>query len=207
MDSTMKFWDKMANRYSKSPVADEESYQVKLAKTREYFTSETEVLEFGCGTGSTAITHSPFVKHIQCVDISQSMIDIAQKKVDDANLTNIDFTQSNFDEFTDNAGHYDVVLGLSILHLLDDRMVGINKAFELLKPGGVFISSTVCIEEKAKWLKYIAPVGQYFGLLPLLRSFTVSQLEKSLLDAGFEPEHKWVPRKGAAAFFIVKKPD
>jgi ubiquinone/menaquinone biosynthesis C-methylase UbiE len=39
-----------------------------------------EVLEFGCGTESTAIAHAPYVKHIQALDISSKMIDIAQGK-------------------------------------------------------------------------------------------------------------------------------
>ena len=60
-----KFWDRHAERYAKSPVADEASYQKKLQVTREYLRPDMEILEFGCGTGSTAITHAPYVKHIR----------------------------------------------------------------------------------------------------------------------------------------------
>ena len=70
MTQASKFWDKMAERYAKSPVADEESYQKKLQVTRDYFRPDMEVLEFGCGTGSTAIVHAPYVKHIQAIDVS-----------------------------------------------------------------------------------------------------------------------------------------
>ncbi len=52
MHQPSKFWDKHAERYSKSPVADEESYQKKLQVTREYLQPDMEVLEFGCGTGT-----------------------------------------------------------------------------------------------------------------------------------------------------------
>ena len=59
MNQPSKFWDRIAERYSKKPVSDEDSYQKKLQITHEYLRSDMEVLEFGCGTGSTAITHGP----------------------------------------------------------------------------------------------------------------------------------------------------
>ena len=46
MDKTAKFWDRVAKRYSKQPIADEASYQKKLQLTREYLKSDMEVAEF-----------------------------------------------------------------------------------------------------------------------------------------------------------------
>ena len=80
MNQSTKFWDKIAERYSKQPIADEAAYQKKLQVTREYFQPDMEIVEFGCGTGSTAITHAPYVKHIHAIDISSKMIEIAQGK-------------------------------------------------------------------------------------------------------------------------------
>ncbi len=45
MNQPGRFWDKIAEKYSKQPVADEESYQQKLRVTREYFRPDMEVLE------------------------------------------------------------------------------------------------------------------------------------------------------------------
>ena len=73
------FWDRHAEGYSKRPIADDAAYQKKLKVTREYFQPDMEVLEFGCGTGSTAISHAPFVKHIRATDISSKMIEIARR--------------------------------------------------------------------------------------------------------------------------------
>ena len=86
MDRSGKFWNKVAERYSKQPIADEAAYQKKLQITREYFQPDMEILEFGCGTGSTAIAHAPYVKHIQAIDISSKMIEIAQGKADAQNV-------------------------------------------------------------------------------------------------------------------------
>ena len=137
MDQAIKFWDKIAERYSKQPIADEAAYQKKLQVTREYCQPDMEVLEFGCGTGSTAIAHAPYVKHIQAIDISSKMIEIAQGKADAKNVKNVTFEQSTIEEFSVSDQTLDAVLGLSILHLLDNKEEIIAKVHKMLKPGEI----------------------------------------------------------------------
>jgi len=98
MSNSAKFWDKTAEKYSKDPIADEAAYQKKLQVTQEYFKPDMEVLEFGCGTGGTAIIHAPYVKHIRAIDFSSNMIEIAKAKAEAENIKNITFEQSNIDE-------------------------------------------------------------------------------------------------------------
>ena len=64
MDREARFWNKLADRYSRRPISDEATYEKKLEITRQYFRPDMEVLEIGCGTGTTAIAHAPYVKHI-----------------------------------------------------------------------------------------------------------------------------------------------
>jgi len=80
MASDGKFWNSIAEKYAKSPVSDQASYEKKLAVTRDYMTPDMEVLEIGCGTGTTAIHHAPAVKHIRATDITPAMLDIARGK-------------------------------------------------------------------------------------------------------------------------------
>jgi ubiquinone/menaquinone biosynthesis C-methylase UbiE len=197
------FWDKIAKRYSKQPVANEAAYQKKLQVTLEYFQPDMEVLEFGCGTGSTAITHSPYVKHIQAIDISSEMIEIAQGKADAQNIENVTFRCSTIDEFSVSDQTLDAVLGLSILHLLDNKEEVIAKVYKMLKPGGFFVTSTACLGDTMKFFKLIAPIGKLIGLT--LRVFTAKELEDSLTDAGFEINYQWQPGKGEAVFIVAKK--
>ena len=205
MNSSAKFWDRIANRYSKRPVADEESYQEKLRVTRTYFRPDMEVLEFGCGTGSTAINHSPCVGHIHAIDISSKMIEIAQGKADEGNVSNVTFEQSTIEGFSVPDQSLDAVLGLSILHLLENKEGAIEKVHRMLKPGGVFVTSTTCLGDSLKFFKLIAPVGKFLGLMPLVRVFTTGELVASLTDAGFEIDHQWQPGKGEAMFIVAKK--
>ena len=207
MNSSAKFWDRIANRYSKRPVADEESYQEKLRVTRTYFRPDMEVLEFGCGTGSTAINHSPYVGHIHAIDISSKMIEIAQEKADEGNVSNVTFEQSTIEGVSVPDQSLDAVLGLSILHLLENMEGAIEKVHRMLKPGGVFVTSTTCLGDSLKFFKLIAPVGKFLGLMPLVRVFTTGELVASLTDAGFEIDHQWQPGKGEAVFIVAKKAD
>jgi ubiquinone/menaquinone biosynthesis C-methylase UbiE len=195
----------MAARYSKQPIADEAAYQKKLQVTREYFRPDMEVLEFGCGTGSTAIAHAPYVKHIQAIDISSKMIEIAQGKADAKNIENVSFRHSAIDEFNVSDQTLDAVLGLSILHLLDNRDEAVARVHKMLKPGGIFVSSTACLGDTMSFLKIVAPIGRFLGLMPLLKIFTRRELEDSLTDAGFEIDHQWHPGKNKGVFIVAKK--
>ena len=205
MHQPSKFWDRIAEGYAKKPVADEAAYQKKLAVTREYLRPDMEVLEFGCGTGSTAIAHAPYVKHIRAIDISSKMIEIAQGKADADDVKNVTFEQSTLDDLDVPDETFDAVMGHSILHLLENRDDAIAKVYGMLKPGGVFVSSTVCIVGFLKIFKVIGPIGKFFGLLPLIKVFSKKELEDSLTAAGFAIDYQWQPDKSMGVFIVAKK--
>lgn len=205
MGQSSKFWDRIARRYSRRPVADEASYQKKLQVTREYFRPEMEVLELGCGTGSTAIVHAPQVKHIRAVDISSKMIEIARARADAAKVTNVTFEQSTIERLEVAEQSVDAVLALSVLHLLPDWQDAIARAYRMLKPGGVFVTSTACLGDTMKWFRLVGPIGSFFRLIPHVEVFTRQALVESLTAAGFGIDHQWQPGKGKAVFIVAKK--
>ena len=202
-----KFWDRIAEEYSRRPVADEAAYQHKLEVTRKFLRPDMEVLEFGCGTGSTALVHAPHVKHIRAIDISSKMIEIAQGKADKANVANITFERAAIDDF-EAAEIYGAVLGLSILHLLADKQAIIAKVYQMLQPSGIFVTSTPCLADQWWFLpmRVVIPIGRFFGRLPMVKFFTTEALLSSLTDAGFEIDYQWRPAPGKALFIVAKKP-
>ncbi len=205
LDRETRFWDRIAIRYERKPVPDEAVYQKKLDLTRQYFRPDTEVLEIGCGTGSTAIAHAPYVKHIRAVDFSSKMLEIARHKAAADGVTNVSFERANIDALQVADGALDVVLALSVLHLLDDRDRAIADIHRMLKPGGVFVSSTACLGNTMRWFKVVAPIGKRLGIIPLVKVFTVAELCDSLRAAGFELTHEWQPGKGKAVFIVARK--
>ena len=56
------------------------------------------------------------------------------------------------------------------------------------------------------WFRYIARIGHFLGVLPLVKFFTVAELESAFNDAGFEIDHNWRPDEGKAVFLIGQKP-
>ncbi|MCP4380482.1 MAG: class I SAM-dependent methyltransferase [Hyphomicrobiales bacterium] len=206
MAQSTKFWDRIAAGYARRPVPDEAVYQKKLEITRSYFRPDMEVLEFGCGTGSTAIAQAPYVKHIRATDISAAMLAIAREKAEAAGVANVTFEQADIDALDVPDGTYDAVMGHSILHLLADKEAAIARVYRMLRPGGVFVSSTTCLGDTMWYFKLVAPVGKAIGLMPLVKVFTVQNLVESLTAAGFVIDHQWQPGKGKAVFIVAKKP-
>ena len=209
MSQSARFWDRTAERYSKSPIADEAAYQRKLQVSREYFRPDMAVLEFGCGTGATAILHAPYVKHIRAIDFSTKMIEIAQGKAEAQKVENVTFEHSTIEGLCAADQSFDAVLGLNVLHLLENKEEAIAKVYRMLKPNGVFITSTVCLGDSAmKVFKVISPIGKFFGLMPTVRVFATKALERSLTDAGFDIDYQWRPGSGKSVFksvFVVAK--
>lgn len=206
MDASTSFWDRIAKSYTRKPVADEASYQKKLEVTRSYLHPDAEVLEFGCGSGLTSIWHAPKVRHIRAIDSSSKMVEIARENVARAEVRNVTIEQSTIEEIDVPDQSLDAVLGLSILHLLEDKEAAIAKVHRMLKPGGVLVTSTMCLgDSRLNPMKFIAPIGKRLGIIPLVQSFSTRELVDSLTGAGFEIDHQWQPGKGKAVFIVAKK--
>jgi len=204
MDRTTRFWDNIAERYGRKPVADEAAYRRKLETTREFLRPDMRVLEFGCGTGTTALGHAPFVGHILATDLSANMLDIARRKAAADEVRNVTFKQSSIEAFEAPAGSFDAILCLSLLHLLADRDAAVAKVARLLRPGGIFVSGTVCMGDTMNLFRYIAPIGRMLGVLPLLSVFSKAELLGSIAGAGLTVEREWLA--GRSVFAVAVKP-
>ncbi|MGO1119781.1 class I SAM-dependent methyltransferase [Rhodovibrionaceae bacterium A322] len=207
MTDSARFWNRIAAKYAKQPIANEAAYQTKLQITREYLTPDSELLEIGCGTGSTALLHAPLVRQITAIDFSSAMIDIARDKAREQNIENVAFEVKDINELAlpDNA--MDMVLALSVLHLMADKEAVIQQVFRMLKPGGVFVTSTVCLSGFWHVFRFLGPIGRALNLLPVLKTFSKNNLIHSFEQAGFDIDRQWQPDKGMTLFVVAKKPE
>lgn len=204
MSSAATFWDKIAAGYAKRPVGDQAAYEHKLAKTQEYFRPDMKVLEMACGTGTTALHHASHVGQYRAVDISSEMIRIARAK---EGAEAVQFEVADFDALHLPPESLDMIQGHSILHLLPDPRATLKKSFAALKPGGTFVSSTVCVK-RLWWLKLIAPIARALGKFPPLKFYAADDIRKMMVEAGFEIEYDWQPKpKSLVVFLIAKKPE
>lgn len=205
MAASVRFWDRIADKYSRDPIADDAAYQRKLEVTRALFRPDMDVLEIGCGTGSTALLHAPHVRSITALDFSERMLEIARDKAAAAGVDNISFEWGDAAALDQPEGRYDMVMAMSVLHLLADPDATIRKAHATLKPGGYFVTSTACLGDWMAWMRFVAPLGKPFGLLPELNVMTARDLLGKLESAGFSIVHRWEPNRKAAVFLIGRK--
>ena len=205
MDRETTFWNKHADKYSQRAISDEATYQKKLEVTRKYFQPDMEVLEIGCGTGTTAIAHAPFVGHIRATDLSPRMVEIATDKAKAAGIDNVAFEVASVAALDVPGASIDVVMAHNIPHLLEDKERAIADIHNMLKPGGVFVTSTPCLGDMMLPIRLIVPVGRFLRLLPPVKVLSVAELKGSLESAGFEIDYEWQPKKRAAAFIVCRK--
>ncbi len=206
MSDSARYWDKTAARYARSPISDEVSYERKLTETGALLNPDMRILEFGCGTGTTAVHHAPQVAHVDAIDISQNMLDIGQRKADAAGIANITFSRSTLTEFDAEPASFDAVLALNVIHLLPDRQKVLGEVARILKPGGRFVSSTVCLAgSRLRYIRFVAPLARMIGLMPDLFIFSEQALADEIQSAGFEIERRWRHGRDDIAVFIIAR--
>jgi 2-polyprenyl-3-methyl-5-hydroxy-6-metoxy-1,4-benzoquinol methylase len=207
MRKSDKFWDRKAEGYANSPISDQDTYQKKLNQTQAILSPDMRILEFGCGTGTTAVHHAPHVLHIDAIDISQNMIEIGRRRSGESNIDNITFTRGTLAEFNADTASLDAVLGLNVIHLLPDWRSVVTEVARILKPGGVFVSSTGCLGGSyLRSIKLLVPLGKFLGLMPDVFVLTESELADEIKNSGLSIETQWHHgMKGINVFIIARK--
>jgi ubiquinone/menaquinone biosynthesis C-methylase UbiE len=205
--TSSEFWDRVAPDYSRQAIADTETYARKLAATQALMQPAMAVLEFGCGTGSTALEHARHVAQIDATDVSAAMIAIGEQKARDAGIENVSFRQAGVEDFEAPNGSYDMVLALNLLHLVPDRGAALAKVHRLLKPGGLFVSSTVCLADRLWFLRPVIPVMQWLGKAPYVSFLRAADMLREVTSAGFEEQEHWTHGRTNSLFLIARKAD
>jgi arsenite methyltransferase len=208
MTSDAKFWDSIAEKYAAKPVENLSAFQRKKTITREHLQAGSTVLEIGCGTGTLALEMAPFAGHVHALDVSAEMLRIANQKRQAQGVTNVTFRQGTLDgPAPDRPEHFDIVWAYSILHLVPDRKHTLKTIFNLLKPGGSFISSNVCL--RGAWVPYgiILTVLRWVGKAPAVSLYDREMICRELSEVGFvEVEERQVGAARMIAFIVAKKP-
>lgn len=206
MDQDTKFWDKAAAKYARKPVRNQAAYGETLDRTRHYLTPDQNVLEIGCGTGSTALLLAPSVGHITATDLSPAMIAIAQDKLADGNHPNVRFQAARLSDDSLAGQAFDAVLAFNVLHLVRDIPAEIRAIHRLLKPGGFFISKTGCIGEAGRFLAILIAVMRKLGFAPFVNSLRYGELDAMIACEGFEIiETGLYPASDHARFVVARK--
>ncbi|WP_424971808.1 class I SAM-dependent methyltransferase [Dinoroseobacter sp. S76] len=184
-DPSPSFWDKTAPSYAKKPIKDPAAYAAKLDTVRARLRPTDHVLEIGCGTGSTALALAPSVARYTATDVSQAMIDIAEGKQRTASAPNLHFAVADAAQLMAQAP-FEAVLSFSLLHLVEDLPAVLRVARDQLRPGGLFLSKTVCMGEANVLLRGVVRGLSATGFAPPVQHLTRDRLCRDIRLAGFQ---------------------
>lgn len=204
-----RFWNGIAAKYAADPISDLPGYERSLARIRHHLEGAERVVEYGCGTGSTALRLADLVGRLDAADISHRMIAIARQKARDAAVANLVFAVGTAETLDVPDGAADAVLALNLLHLLRDRAATYRAAHRALRPGGLFISKTACLSEMSPLIRLALPVMQMLGRAPHVSTFAGAALQAEIKAAGFEIVERGrhgSGRRDFRLFLVARKP-
>jgi 2-polyprenyl-3-methyl-5-hydroxy-6-metoxy-1,4-benzoquinol methylase len=203
MDKSEKFWDRQAKNFdSESEEPDLATLQT-VERIQKYLKSGDMVLDYACGTGPMALAVADHVQDVYAIDISSKMLAIAQRKARERNIENIQFAQTTVFDERFSPGSFDMVMAFNILHLLENPGEVILRISELLKPGGVFVSSSACRGEKGKFLGTILNVLSKTGATPPVNKFTIAELEGLITNGRFQIIESEKTVQEVTEYFVV----
>ncbi|MCH2547927.1 MAG: methyltransferase domain-containing protein, partial [Alphaproteobacteria bacterium] len=103
-----------------------------------------KVLDIGCGTGLVGLQYSDIAAHIEGVDISQNMLDLAELRRDERagrvydKLHHVDLRRFLLDC---EANHYDIITAANVMPYIGGLTPVFDGVQHALKPGGIFTFS------------------------------------------------------------------
>ena len=174
MNKSEKFFDRVSGKSKPEP---NKTASKIIESSKEFLEKDKYVLDFGCGSGAITNKLAKEVKAIEAIDISSGMLEFAKKQAEENAITNINYRQvSIFDEnFKDET--FDVILAFNVLHYIEDMPSHVERINSLLKPNGIFISSTACMKEKRSLVRYLVSFLHKIGLVPKMNSYKKIELE------------------------------
>ena len=205
-----RFWDRIALKYAANPIADLAGYEFTLRQVEDLLTADQDVLEIGCGTGTTALRLAPFTRRLLATDVSAGMIAIAREKLAAQSVPQLSFAVADAEEPVAAPGEFDAVLAFNLLHLVTDLDRTLQLAVRALRPGGLLISKTACLAELNPLIRYLAvPVMQAIGKAPHVLCFDADALQAAIARQGMDivsVERHGTRGKDFRVFIVARKP-
>ncbi|MEZ5739321.1 MAG: class I SAM-dependent methyltransferase [Burkholderiaceae bacterium] len=185
-------------------------YEATLRRVEDLLSTEQDVLEIGCGTGSSALRLAPFTRRLLATDVSPEMIAIAREKLAAQSLPNLGFAVADADAPVAGPSEFDVVLAFNLLHLVSDLDGALKQVVQTLRPGGRLVSKTACIAEMNPLIRYLAlPLMRAVGKAPPVLCFTGEALQAAMSRQGLEivsVERHGTRGKDFRVFIVARKP-
>jgi ubiquinone/menaquinone biosynthesis C-methylase UbiE len=201
------FWTKRARKYAASPISNMPAYEKTLERVRAHFKTTDTAVEFGCGTGSTALLLAPSVSRYIGCDLSDGMIEIAREKLAASPVEGLSFDICDAHHAPAVGSQVDVVLAFNLYHLVPDYPAAFEVVSGMLKPGGLFITKTPCIAGKLH-IRFMVALMRKLGMAPFVHFLRVEDYDSAIRAAGFEIVETGIyPVSPKSRFVVARKPE
>ncbi len=202
-----RYWNRVARRYAARRIGDVEAYERTLTRTTAWLSPGDRVVEFGCGTGTSALRLAASVGWLEATDFSSAMIEIATEKARELNVANVAFRRCDIFDAGATPGPFDAALAFNFLQLMADLPVALAAVSRRLKSGGLFISKSVCLGEDGwRRARLVVRGLKAVGVFPPIRFLRIDALERAIEQAGFEIlERGLYPERPPSRFLVARK--
>ncbi|MGB3465341.1 MAG: class I SAM-dependent methyltransferase, partial [Cyclobacteriaceae bacterium] len=130
----------------------------------ELFTSDTKVIDIGCGSGRWSKYVAPKVGIIEAVDPSHAVL-VARRMLEENSNARVTHAEANNIPFEDNT--FDFGFSLGVLHHIPDTQSALNSCVSKIKPGGHFLVYFYYrFDNRGSLFKFL------FGIVNLIRAIT-----------------------------------
>jgi len=136
-----------------------------------------DVLDVASGDGVLAELLAPRARSIQCLDISQRVVDAGKDRL--RNYSNVSFTAGDMHDMPFPDASFDTVLLMHALTYTDEPQKAFNEASRVLRPGGRLLAATL---QKHLHKNAVAAYDH------LNLGFTESALRNFCTKSGLEPK-------------------
>jgi ubiquinone/menaquinone biosynthesis C-methylase UbiE len=185
-------FDQKAQEFDNNPIIQEMGkIFARTLRQRVELSSESRLLDFGCGTGQIGLQLSPLVGSLVMVDSSQGMLARVREKVDQTNQTNVVVMSVEQHTALQPSPLYDCIYTNMVLHHIADIPGFARQMHGQLRTGG-----TLCIGDLYK------EEGTFHGENPDVRhfGFEPAELSHTLESCGFSIAT-------CECYHSIKKPD
>ena len=207
VEKEKKYWDKLTPRYEPFIEKYWKIYPSLLDKISEDVNSGDIVLDVATGSGLVALKVAEQAAQVYAVDISQPMIEEAEKKMMEKKIKNVEFSVEDAYKLPFDNDMFDTVICNNALHNMKYPENILSEIKRVLKPGGRFIAIIVGVGESFKF-KIALTISTLIGQLPVFHKLNLDEFADFINKSGFtvvKKERIKHPEDRMALLYVVAK--
>jgi ubiquinone/menaquinone biosynthesis C-methylase UbiE len=150
-------------------------------------TGKEKALDVATGGGHTANALAPLSKEVVALDLTQQMLEAAERFITTNGNHNVSFIQGDAENMPFDEATFDVVTCRKAPHHFPDIKAFVSEAARLLKPGGLFLLDDNVAPENEEWDAFYNKVEKWRDPSHY-RAHKKTEWLKLIEECGFEVE-------------------